>query len=100
MPARQPVTLQIPPEIPQWVVAAVAGPWPQGDVDGMRRLGTAWIEVGDVLAEISKLTGAAREKALAAISGKTREALAEHGVNLDGDLRVAAETCYSLGDQL
>lgn len=98
--ARARVTLRIPPEIPQWVVAAVAGPWPEGDEDAMRRLGQEWIELGDAIARVSQLTGQAQEKALASISGETRKALEAHEIDLHGDLQAAALTCYSLGEQL
>lgn len=66
----------------------------------MRRVGDAWIAMGDVIVAIARLTGDARAKALAAIEGRTREALSAYGVNLDGDLDIAARTCYSLGEQL
>ncbi|WP_020647644.1 hypothetical protein [Nocardia sp. BMG111209] len=94
------MTLTIPPEIPSWVVTAVAGPWPQGDEDAMRRVGHAWIELGDVIAGVAELTGAARKNALTAISGETGKALTAHGIDLDGDLGTAVRKCYSLGEQL
>ncbi|MCX4095145.1 hypothetical protein [Nocardia sp. alder85J] len=94
------MTFTMPPEVPAWVVAAVAGPMPEGDEDAMRRVGHAWIELGDVIAQVAELTGAARQKALAVIAGETGTALAAHGIDLDGDLHTAANACYSLGEQL
>ncbi|WP_280363487.1 hypothetical protein [Nocardia wallacei] len=81
-------------------MAAVAGPWPEGDEDAMRRLGQEWIEMGDAIARVSQLTGQAREKALASISGETRKALEAHELDLNGDLRTVVLACYSLGEQL
>lgn len=66
----------------------------------MRRVGDAWIAMGEVIAAIARLTGDARVKALAAIEGRTRKALSVYGVDLDGDLDTAARTCHSLGEQL
>ncbi|WP_040783002.1 WXG100-like domain-containing protein [Nocardia pneumoniae] len=92
------MTLEIPHEV-RPLVEVVGGPWPESDEDAMRRLGAAWIETGDALIAVSQLTGAARGAALAAISGETAKALAEHGVDLDGDLQMAAKNCYSIGEQ-
>lgn len=93
------MTLEIPKEIPSWVVAAVAGPWPEGDEDALRRLGAAWEEIGDAITAVSQLTGEAREKALSAIEGQTGEALEKYGIDLDGDLKHAADACYGLSKQ-
>ncbi|MFI5714264.1 hypothetical protein [Nocardia sp. NPDC051750] len=93
------MTLEIPKEIPSWVVAVVAGPWPEGDEDALRRLGAAWKEIGDAITTVSQLTGDARTKALAAIEGETGEALDKHGIDLDGDLEHAANACYGLSEQ-
>ena len=92
-----PVTLTA---VPKWVVELVAGPWPEGDEDAMRRLGQAWIELGEVISNAAELTGAAREKALAAIQGATGKALASHGISLQDNLNSAASDCHKLGEQL
>ncbi|MFB8006016.1 hypothetical protein [Nocardia sp. NPDC056000] len=93
------MTLNIPPEIPSWVVAAVAGPWPKGDEDALRRLGHAWIALGEAITKISHTTGEARRRALTVLEGKTANALKQHGIDLDADLGEAAKACHSLGEQ-
>ncbi|WP_280278406.1 hypothetical protein [Nocardia wallacei] len=93
------MTLEIPKEIPPWVIAAVAGPWPEGDEDALRRLGAAWKEIGDAITRVSQLAGEARNRALAAIEGLTGEALEKHGLDLDGDLKHVAAACYGLSEQ-
>ncbi|WP_280390102.1 hypothetical protein, partial [Nocardia wallacei] len=91
--------LEIPPEIPSWVVAAVAGPWPEGDEDALRRLGHAWTEIGDAVARAAELSGEARYRAAGAIEGQTAEALKRYGIDLDNGLNSAAKACYGLAEQ-
>ncbi|WP_280417059.1 hypothetical protein [Nocardia carnea] len=93
------MTLEIPKEIPSWVITAVAGPWPEGDEDALRRLGAAWKEIGDAITTVSQLSGKARERAVSAIEGQTGDALEKYGIDLGGDLKHAADACYGLSDQ-
>ncbi|MFF2554733.1 hypothetical protein ACFVUS_27280 [Nocardia sp. NPDC058058] len=93
------MTLEIPPEIPAWVVSAVAGPWPKGDEDGLRRLGHAWIVLGEAITAISYTTGHTRRRAIAAIEGQLAHELTQHGIDLEANLNDAAKACHGLGEQ-
>ncbi|OXR45399.1 hypothetical protein B7C42_02524 [Nocardia cerradoensis] len=78
--------IEIPTEL-QWVAKYVvgAGDWPKGDETAMRRLADGWDQLADALTEIQTDAGSVTTSALAAVDGKTHEAIKEFWDQVAGD---------------
>ncbi|NKY48145.1 scabin-related ADP-ribosyltransferase [Nocardia cerradoensis] len=78
--------IEIPTEL-QWVAKYVvgAGDWPKGDETAMRRLADGWDQLADALTEIQADAGSVTTSALAAVDGKTHEAIKEFWDQVAGD---------------
>ncbi|MGA4785894.1 hypothetical protein [Nocardia sp. AB354] len=78
--------IEIPTEL-QWVAKYVvgAGDWPKGDETAMRRLAHGWDQLADALTEIQTDAGSVTTSALAAVDGKTHEAIKEFWDQVAGD---------------
>ena len=91
--------LQIPPDVPSWLVGLVAGPFPVGDEDALRRRARALREVATVCSELADRHAVAVSELSDVATGDSAAALAELGRINTTNLRSVADYCTSLAKQ-
>ncbi|MEG8182099.1 hypothetical protein GZH49_26730 [Nocardia terpenica] len=98
------MTLTRPPLIPDFLLDFVAGHWPHGDEDAMRRLAGHWTDMADALKKLQGPADQTMTAALSAIGGQTHAAMATYWQEISGgsasDLDGLIAVCENFAEQL
>ncbi|QIS18261.1 toxin glutamine deamidase domain-containing protein [Nocardia terpenica] len=98
------MTLTRPPLIPDFLLDFVAGHWPHGDEDAMRRLAGHWSDMADALKKLQAPADQTMTAALSAIGGQTHTAMATYWQEVSGggasDLNSLIAVCENFAKQL
>lgn len=92
------MTLVMPPEL-EGLAYLVAGHFPDGDEDGMRRLGDAWSDAADGLREAAERSAAADRHGSDGMTGETHTALTQNRRQVTDDLINQSAYCDSMARQ-
>lgn len=94
------MTLELPPEFPDWLVLMAAGHFPEGDEDLMRLIAQVWRQVEHVLWGLAEQQAAELLLVFEVVSGLTGHAVAEGMAATEQGLRGLAEFAGGLAEQL
>ncbi|NUS42900.1 MAG: hypothetical protein HOQ24_04300, partial [Mycobacteriaceae bacterium] len=91
------------PMLPDIVLTLLAGHWPEGDEDAMRRVADEWDAMAKALDELSEPADNAMKTTLASIDGKIHNAMTTFWQEIGGDagaLKGMIDACNSMQEGL